>query len=105
MVDPDGHGLTLIYDRAAASARSLWEKIGKDRQPPQGRVIPMLSSSREVITAVDSHPGRNGSVLLYLFYPQLGALFMAQHYLDVQGENVRQVTLFAKCEFKWSAEQ
>jgi hypothetical protein len=41
---------------------------------------------------------------MYSFYPHLGALFMAQHYLDVQGENARQVT-FAKCEFKWSTEQ
>lgn len=101
IVGSDGRSVTLIYGRPNANARALLEDIAKRPQPPEGRVIPVLSWSRDVITAVDSHTGRNGSTLVYSLYPKLGALFMSQHYLDVQGESVRQASMFAKCDFKW----
>lgn len=102
IVDSAGHSLTLVYGQPNAAGRAGLEEMAKRPQPPQGRVIPVLSISREVITVVDGHTGRNGSTLVYSFYPQLGALFMTQHYLDAQGENARQASMFAKCEFKWS---
>jgi hypothetical protein len=63
--------------RAACSHRM--QSLDGQRGPP--REVPVLSYSPLVITAMDAHPGRNGAVPLYSFHPQLGVMFVAQHYL------------------------
>ena len=64
------------------------------------REIPLVTKSPVVITAMDAHPGKNGVVVvLYSFYPQLGIVFVAQHYVNPTGKEASQSMLSAKCEF------
>lgn len=87
IVDEDGKRLTLIWSSTADEA---------------AREIQVLNASPLVITALDSHPGFNGTVSLYSFYPKLGALFVSQHYLDISGGSAQQAAFFAKCDFVWT---
>ncbi len=91
IVDEDGKHLTLIWSTAAVTQHS-----------DPAREIQVLNASPLVITALDSHPGLNGAVFLYSFYPKLGALFVSQHYLDINGGSAQQASLFAKCDFAWA---
>lgn len=64
------------------------------------REIPLITRSPIVITALDTRPGENGVVVvLYSFYPQLGIVFVAQHYVSPTGKQASQSMLSAKCEF------
>lgn len=101
VVAEDGRSVTLIYGQPNAMSRVLLEDAAKQPKP-EGRVIPVLSLSRDVMTVVDSHAGKDGATTVYSLYPKLGALFMSQHYLDLQGEIAREAAMFAKCEFKWN---
>jgi hypothetical protein len=71
----------------------------KESAPEPPREIPLTSRSPAVITAIDAHPGRNGAVTVYSLFPKQGLVFVAQHYLNVTGEEATQSMFSAKCEF------
>ena len=81
-------------------------KLGMPAPTPiePARQIAVVAYSPLVITALDAHPGPHGVVALYSFYPKLGVVFIAQHYLDVQAADAAQSAFFAKCAFSWSGE-
>jgi hypothetical protein len=91
VIDPNRNTLSLSW----VSNR------GPNISPESPREIPVAYYSSEVIVAIDSHPGRNGSVSVYSFYPKLGVLFESMEYLDIQGTDASQSAFFAKCEFSW----
>lgn len=68
-----------------------------------GRDLMLIAHTGELITALDPHPGRNGSVTLYSLYPYLGVVFVSQHYLDIEGREASQAMLSAKCTFRFAA--
>jgi hypothetical protein len=70
-----------------------------DSSTGPAREIPLIAKSPVLITALDAHPGKNGVVVLYSFYPQLGIVFVAQHYVIATGEEASRSMLSAKCEF------
>jgi hypothetical protein len=104
IVDEDSKRLTLIWATTAGEAAltKLAQEYGQTWHPDPAREIQVLNASPLVITALDSHPGLNGAVFLYSFYPKLGALFVSQHYLDINGGSALQAAFFAKCDFAWT---
>jgi hypothetical protein len=103
-VDSSRTTLTLIWAETAGEKafRDLSKQLGHDWEPDPAREIPLISYSREVITAIDAHPGLNGAVAVYSFYPRLGVVFESMDYLDISGTDAVQSAFFAKCEFSWS---
>lgn len=66
-----------------------------------GRDLMLIAHTGEVITALDPHPGRNGSITLYSLYPYLGVVFASQHHLDIEGRKASEAMLSAKCTFRF----
>lgn len=66
-----------------------------------GRDLMLIAHTGEVITALDPHPGRNGSVTLYSLYPHLGVLFASQHHFDIEGSEASEAMLSAMCTFRY----
>lgn len=96
---PDGFNArpTFVVDSSRKKLTLLWSDPKET-----AREVPVIAYSPLVITAMDAHPGKNGAVLLYSFYPQLGVMFVAQHYLDINAADAVQSAFVAKCEFRWS---
>jgi hypothetical protein len=104
IVDSSRKKLTLIWAETAGEAamREFAKEHGTVTEPDPAREVPVIAYSPIVITAMDAHPGKNGAVMLYSFYPKLGVLFVAQHYLDIEAAYAAQSAFFAKCQFSWS---
>lgn len=88
---------TFVVDSNRQKLTLVWP-------PDAARELPVVRYSPLVITALDAHPGRDGVAMLYSFYPKLGIVFVAQHYLDTVGPYASQGAFFAKCEYSWSGE-
>jgi hypothetical protein len=104
IVDSNRKKLTLLWaESAGETALRQWSKnLGTQWDPDPARDLAVIAYSPLVITAMDAHPGPNGSVDLYSFYPKLGIVYMARHYLDIMGAEATQSAFSAKCEFTWS---
>jgi hypothetical protein len=104
IVDSSRKQLTMIWNDTPAelAMRDLAKSQGIKMQPEPARQLPVIGFSPIVITALDSHPGKNGLVALYSFYPALGVMFVAQHYLDINAADAVQSSFVAKCEYSWS---
>jgi hypothetical protein len=89
---------TFILDTSRKKLTLVWA----DPPPGPAREALVMAYSPVVITAVDAHPGPNGATWLYSFYPKLGVVFAAQHYMNIDGSYAAQSALFAKCKFLWS---
>ncbi len=104
IVDSSRKKLTLLWAESAGEKAlcELSKQLGHKWEPDPAREVRVIAHSPEFITAIDAHAGRNEGAVLYSFYPKLGVVFVAQHYLDINGSDAAQSAFFAKCEFSWS---
>jgi hypothetical protein len=99
--EPDGYKGKPIFivDSNKRKLTTLWA----DAQPnEEAREVPIIKYSPLQITALDAHPGPNGAVILYTFYPKLGILLWAMQYTPPLTDAADQSIFFAKCEYSWS---
>lgn len=94
--DVPGRNIFVIYESGETFTIRLLS-----RTRSAGRDLMLIAHTGEVITALDPHPGRNGSVTLYSLYPHLGVVFASQHHLDMEGREASEVMLSAKCTFRF----
>jgi hypothetical protein len=104
--------VTFVVDSSRTKATQLWTETAGEKalkhygwKAEAAREIPVASFSPEMIVVFSAHAGRNDGAELWTFYPSLGAVFMTQEYLTVDGATASQSAFFAKCEFSWSAPQ
>lgn len=94
--DIPGRNIFVIYESGETfTIRLLSHKRSA------GRDLMLIAHTGEVITALDPHPGRNGSITLYSLYPYLGVVFASQHHLDIEGRKASEVMLSARCTFRF----
>ena len=94
--DIPGRNIFVIYESGETFTIRLLS-----RARTAGRDLMLIAHTGEVITALDVHPGRNGSITLYSLYPYLGVVFASQHNLDLEGRKASEAMLSAKCTFRF----
>lgn len=96
--DIPGRNIFVIYESGETFTIRLLS-----RTRTAGRDLMLIAHTGELITALDVHPGRNGSITMYSLYPYLGVVFASQHRLDIEGRKASAAMLSGKCTFRFGA--
>ena len=98
--EPDGYNSKPIFlvDSSRTKLTMLWSNL---KEGEKATDVPIIHYSLDIITAIQAHPGPNGAVFLYTFYPKLGILAWAMQYTPILADGASQSIFFAKCEYSW----
>jgi len=98
--EPDGYGHKPIFiiDSDKKKLTTLWADLPDEK----AREVPIIRYSPLQITAIDAHPGPNGTIIVYTLYPKLGILLWTMQYTPPLTDGASQSIFFSKCEFAWS---
>lgn len=89
----------FVIDSSKRKLTAVWSDM---KEGEQAREVPIIEYSPTVVTALDAHPGNNGLVSLYSFYPKLGIMLWSLQYSPPLIDSASQSMLFAKCRYSWS---